>query len=56
MRMSKSRAERSACLWDMFMGGMCVGRFYKLVSKDGWCFYLAWMSFRLSHRIFLFFI
>ena len=56
MRMSKSRAERSACLWDMFMRGMYVGRFYKLVSKDGWCFYLAWMSFRLSHRIFLFFI
>ena len=34
MRMSKSRAERSACLWDMFMGGMCVGRFYKLAC-DG---------------------
>ena len=31
------------------------GRSYKLVSKVGWCFYLAWMSFRLSHRIFLFF-
>ncbi|MDY4874204.1 MAG: hypothetical protein SO133_05015, partial [Alloprevotella sp.] len=33
-----------------------IGRFYKLVSKVGWCFYLAWMSFRLSHHIFLFFI
>ena len=32
------------------------GRFNKLVSEVGWCFYLAWMSFRLSHRIFLFFI
>ena len=30
-----------------------IGRFYKLVWKVCWCFYLAWMSFRLSHRIFL---
>ena len=30
-----------------------LGRFYKLVSKVGWCFYLAWMPFRLSRRIFL---
>ena len=30
-----------------------IGRFYKLVWKVGWCFYLAWMPFRLSHPIFL---
>ena len=30
-----------------------IGRFYKLVWKVCWCFYLTWMSFRLSHRIFL---
>ena len=31
------------------------GRFNKLVSEVGWCFYLAWMYFRLSHRIFFVF-
>ena len=31
------------------------GRFNKFVSEVGWCLYLAWMSFRLSHRIFFVF-
>ena len=39
-------------------GGLVLVAFWLaryIVSKDGWCFYLAWMSFRLSHRIFLLF-
>ena len=40
-------AKKKRGSWQIYKG-----RSYKLVSKVGRCFYLTWMSLRLSHSIF----